>query len=230
MGEANEGGEGGTDRVGDEVGVGKGEGDGCRERTCPHRVSNAGNNHLFSKPWDAWERFGKVKVHGFGVKTGIGFDAYVCNSLIDMVESFKQVFDEMPERNRLCWNVTISRCLRCRRFKEALDVFRGMRCESNEKPDEATVVSTISACTALKNLKLGKKKFMNMLEVNLDSLLELEMHKCGCLKEGRRIFYEMPVKNVFRCTSMVSGSVNCVGLLRQENCLMGMYNTNVLPF
>ncbi|KAB2618703.1 pentatricopeptide repeat-containing protein [Pyrus ussuriensis x Pyrus communis] len=120
-----------------------------KERTCPHRVSNAGNNHLFSKPLDAWERFGKVKVHGFGVKTRIGFDAYVCNSLIDMVESFKHVFDEMPERNRLCWNVTISRCLRCRRFEEALDVFRGMRCESNEKPDEATVVSTISACTAL---------------------------------------------------------------------------------
>ncbi|KAM0974558.1 hypothetical protein ACFX2C_017728 [Malus domestica] len=42
-----------------------------------------------------------------------------------MVESFKQVFDEMSERNRLCWNVTISRYLRCRRFEEALDVFRG---------------------------------------------------------------------------------------------------------
>ncbi|KAM0969480.1 hypothetical protein FF1_017741 [Malus domestica] len=58
-----------------------------------------------------------------------------------MVESFKQVFDEMPERNRLCWNVTILRYLKCRRFEEALDVFWGMRCESNEKPDEATVVS-----------------------------------------------------------------------------------------
>ncbi|KAM1201474.1 hypothetical protein EV1_017505 [Malus domestica] len=69
-----------------------------------------------------------------------------------MVESFKQVFDEMSERNMLCWNITISRYLRCRRFEEALDVFRGMRCESNEKPDEATAVSTISACTALKNL------------------------------------------------------------------------------
>ncbi|TQD97121.1 hypothetical protein C1H46_017210 [Malus baccata] len=106
---------------------------------------------------DAWERFGKVKVHGFVVKTGIGFDVYVCNSLIDMVESFKQVFDEMSERNRLCWNVTISRYLRCSWFEEALDVFRGMRCESNEKPNEATVVSTILACTTLKNLGVGKK-------------------------------------------------------------------------
>ncbi|KAB2618694.1 pentatricopeptide repeat-containing protein [Pyrus ussuriensis x Pyrus communis] len=157
--------------------------EGREERTCPHRVSNAGNNHLFSKPLDAWERFGKVKVHGFGVKTGIGFDAYVCNSLIDMVESFKQVFDEMPERNRLCWNVTISRYLRCRRFEEALDVFRGMQCESNEKPDEATVVSTISACTALKNLELGKKKFMNMLE----RLLFTGCARLAALGQGKSI-------------------------------------------
>ncbi|KAB2623141.1 pentatricopeptide repeat-containing protein [Pyrus ussuriensis x Pyrus communis] len=52
------------------------------------------------------------------------------------------VFDEIPERNRLCWNlnVTISRYVRCRRFEEALDMFRRMSCESNEKPDEATVL------------------------------------------------------------------------------------------
>ncbi|KAM1029134.1 hypothetical protein FF1_041605 [Malus domestica] len=43
------------------------------------------------------------------------------------------------------WNVTILRYVRCRRFEEALDMFRRMSCESNEKPDEATVVTTISA-------------------------------------------------------------------------------------
>ncbi|KAM1466286.1 hypothetical protein ACFX2I_031504 [Malus domestica] len=36
------------------------------------------------------------------------------------------------------WNVTISRYVRCMRFEEALDMFRRMSCESNEKPDEAT--------------------------------------------------------------------------------------------
>ncbi|KAM1835689.1 hypothetical protein ACFX14_017722 [Malus domestica] len=93
-----------------------------------------------------------------------------------MVESFKQVFDEMSERNMLCWNITISRYLRCRRFEEALDVFRGMRCESNEKPDEATAVSTISACTALKNLGVGlvrqEKCFMGMyVQFNYTTIL-----------------------------------------------------------
>ncbi|KAB2618708.1 pentatricopeptide repeat-containing protein [Pyrus ussuriensis x Pyrus communis] len=55
------------------------------------------------------------------------------------------------------WNVTISRYARCRRFEEALDMFRRMSCESNDKPDEATVVTTISAYTASKTLELGKE-------------------------------------------------------------------------
>ncbi|KAB2602762.1 hypothetical protein D8674_003767 [Pyrus ussuriensis x Pyrus communis] len=67
------------------------------------------------------------------------------------------MFDQIPARNRLCWNVTISRYVRCRRFEEALDMFRRMPGESNEKPDEATTVSTISACRALKNLEHGKE-------------------------------------------------------------------------
>ncbi|CAB4288547.1 unnamed protein product [Prunus armeniaca] len=127
-----------------------------------------------------------AEVHGLVVKTGFEFDAYVCNSLIDMytdlgmVRNFKQLFDAMPYRNWLCWNVTISGYVRCRRFEDAFDMFQRMRCESNKKPDETTVVSTLSACTALKNLELG-----------------------------RRIFDEIPSKNVICCTSMVSGYVNC---------------------
>ncbi|KAI5320521.1 PREDICTED: pentatricopeptide repeat-containing [Prunus dulcis] len=45
------------------------------------------------------------------------------------------------------------------RFEDAFDMFQRMRCESNKKPDEATVVSTVSACTALKNLELGRRIF-----------------------------------------------------------------------
>ncbi|RXH94782.1 hypothetical protein DVH24_024466 [Malus domestica] len=61
------------------------------------------------------------------------------------------------------WNVTI-----LRRFEEALDMFRRMSCESNEKPDEATLEQHRKLWSLV-------KKFMNLLEVNLDSLLELEM-------------------------------------------------------
>ncbi|KAB2618705.1 pentatricopeptide repeat-containing protein [Pyrus ussuriensis x Pyrus communis] len=112
----------------------------CRENTCPHRVFQCGKQPFVFKPLDAWERFGNVKVHGFGVKTGIGFDAYVCYSHIDIVESFKQVFDICLRETGFVGTLRSRGILRCRRFEEALDVFRGMRCESNVQSDEATVL------------------------------------------------------------------------------------------
>ncbi|KAE7998811.1 hypothetical protein FH972_003319 [Carpinus fangiana] len=166
---------------------------------------------------EAWEG---AKVHGFVVKTGLEFDTYVCNSLIDMyaelgkVENFQQLFDEMPERDTVSWNVMISGYVRCRRFEDAVNIFQRMRRESNEKPDEATVVSTLSACTALKNLELGKEihsSIGNELEVTIiisNALLDMYA-KCGCLSIARQIFDEMPKKNVICWTSMVSGYVNC---------------------
>ncbi|XP_075641065.1 pentatricopeptide repeat-containing protein At1g31430-like [Castanea sativa] len=166
---------------------------------------------------EAWEG---GKVHGFVLKTGLEFDTYVCNSLMDMyaelgkVENFKKLFDEMPERDRVSWNVMISGYVRRRRFEDAVNVFQQMRRESNEKPDEATVVSTLSACTALKNLELGKKihgyvaNELGFTTVIGNALLDMYA-KCGCLSVARQIFDEMHTKNVICWTSMVSGYVNC---------------------
>ncbi|PON56947.1 Tetratricopeptide-like helical domain containing protein [Parasponia andersonii] len=159
------------------------------------------------------------KVHGFVVKTGLEFDTFVCNSLIDMyaqlgeVVYFTELFEEMPERDSVSWNVTISAYVRCRRFADAVSVFGRMRVESNEKPDEATVVTTLTACTSMKNLELGKE-IHDYVRNNLDFTVRisnalLDMYaKCGLLYVARKIFDEMPTKNVICWTSMVSGYVN----------------------
>ncbi|GFY98306.1 pentatricopeptide repeat (PPR-like) superfamily protein [Actinidia rufa] len=102
------------------------------------------------------------------------------------------VFDEMPEGDSVSWNVLISGYVTCNRFEDAIDVFQRMQWESNAKPNEATFVSTLSACTALKILKLA-----------------------------RQILDAMPMKNVICWTSMVSGYVNCGRLdeAREFNCV-----------
>ncbi|QCD89468.1 structure-specific endonuclease subunit SLX1 [Vigna unguiculata] len=163
------------------------------------------------------------KVHAFVVKTGLAFDAYVGNSLMDMyaelrlVEGFTQVFEEMPERDTVSWNIMISGYVRCKRFQEAVDVYRRMRKESNEKPNEATVVSSLSACTSLRNLELGKEIHDYIVnELDLTTIMGnalLDMYcKCGHVSVAQKIFDTMPVKNVNCWTSMVTGYVTC-GLL-----------------
>ncbi|KAL5737171.1 hypothetical protein ACOSQ2_031959 [Xanthoceras sorbifolium] len=160
------------------------------------------------------------KVHGHVVKTGLEFDTYVCNSIMDMyvllgrIDRVKKLFDEMPERDVVSWNVSISGHVKCRRFEDALNVFRRMKRESNLRPDEATVVSTLSACATLKSLELGQEihRYVSS-ELDFTTIIGnalLDMYcKCGSLSVARKIFDEMPSKNVICWTSMVSGYVNC---------------------
>jgi pentatricopeptide repeat protein len=160
------------------------------------------------------------KVHAFVIKTGLVFDAYVCNSMMDMyadlgrLSCLKQLFDEMHDRDNVSWNIMISGCVRCRRFQEAVEVFQRMRMESNEKPSEATVVSTLTACAALRNLEVGKEihgyiaKELDFTTIMGNALLDMYC-KCGYVSVARGIFDGMTVKNVNCWTSMVTGYVNC---------------------
>ncbi|KAG5575355.1 hypothetical protein H5410_055489 [Solanum commersonii] len=147
---------------------------------------------------------GGEKIHGYVLKSGVLFDNYVGNSVMDMyglfgyVESLNKVFDEMPREIR---------------FQDAVVVYKKMREENDVKPDESTVVSTLSACTALKSLELGKEihgYVVEELEFSLiigNALVDM-YSKCGCLMVAREIFDDIPMKNVICWTSMVSGYVN----------------------
>ena len=160
------------------------------------------------------------KVYGFVVKSGLEFDTYVCNSLMDMyaevgrVQNLRQVFEEMPQRDVVSWNVLISGYVKCRRYEDAVDVFRRMQQHSSLRPNEATVVSTLSACIALKMLELGKEIHRYVREqlgftIKIGNALVDMYCKCGHLSIAREIFNDMPIKTVICWTSMVSGYVNC---------------------
>ncbi|KAF3438173.1 hypothetical protein FNV43_RR20930 [Rhamnella rubrinervis] len=162
------------------------------------------------------------KVHGFVLKTGLHLDTYVCNSLINMyaqlgkVEYFKLLFEEMPERDKVSWNVMITGYVRCRRFEDAVNVFWRMGVESNEKPDEATIVSTLSACTALKNLELGReihdyvRSRLEFTPIISNALLDIMVSgyvNYGELDKARELFERVPTKDVVLWTAMVNGYV-----------------------
>ncbi|KAL0364978.1 UNVERIFIED_CONTAM: Pentatricopeptide repeat-containing protein [Sesamum angustifolium] len=159
------------------------------------------------------------KIHGFALKSGALYDCYVCNSVLDMygelgcVESLGKVFDEMPLRDLISWNVLISGLVKSNRFEDAVGVYRRMTQEASVQPDEATVVTTLSACTVLKSLNLGRKIHeyvstqLGFTMIIGNALLDMYA-KCGCLDIARGIFDAMLEKNVICWTSMVSAYVN----------------------
>ncbi|KAJ8760439.1 hypothetical protein K2173_015106 [Erythroxylum novogranatense] len=157
-------------------------------------------------------------VHGFAVKSGAEFGIFVCNSLMDMyrqlgrIDTMKKLFDEMPDRDIVSWNVLISGYVKSMRFKDAISVFCRMRNDTNLMPDEATVVSTLSACAAVEDLELGKEIHCYLRhQVGLTSIIGnalLDMYcKCGCLTIAREVFEGLPYKNVICWTTIVSGYV-----------------------
>nr|GEW85233.1 pentatricopeptide repeat-containing protein At1g31430 [Tanacetum cinerariifolium] len=175
-------------------------------------------------------RDGKMggKVHGFVLKSGDVFDCYVSNSVMDMYgelglsEDARKVFDEMSERDLVSWNVLISVYVKCKRFEDAVGVYVRMRGDGI-RADEATVVSTLSACVALRDLELGKeihgyvRDEIGFTMIIGNALLDMYC-KCGCLDVAREIFDGLPKKNVICWTSMVSGYVSC-GMLDEARML-----------
>ncbi|RWW87351.1 hypothetical protein BHE74_00003829 [Ensete ventricosum] len=159
------------------------------------------------------------KTHVLIVKSGFQFDPFTRSSLMDVysemghVEMSRTLFDETPEMDVISWNVMIGAYVKCRKFEDAISVYQKMVREG-VKPDEATLVSTLSACSALGNLELGTKLHVRMhkelwFSVTLGNAL-LDMYtKCGPVDGAQRFFDSMPTKNVVSWTSMVSGYVKC---------------------
>ncbi|KAL8531237.1 hypothetical protein ACS0TY_008024 [Phlomoides rotata] len=159
------------------------------------------------------------KIHGYAFKSGDLYDCYVCNSVLDLygelgcVQSLAKVFDEMRVRDLISWNVMISGLVKSRRFEDAIGVYKRMRREASVQPNEATVVSTVSACTSLKNLDIGHEIHeyvsieMGFTMIIGNALLDMYA-KCGCLDIARGIFDAMPEKNVICWTIMISAYVS----------------------
>ncbi|XP_027358996.1 putative pentatricopeptide repeat-containing protein At3g49142 [Abrus precatorius] len=124
----------------------------------------------------------------------------------------RKVFDEIPERNVVFYNVMIRSYVNNHWYNDALLVFRAM-VSNGFSPDNYTFPCVLKACSCSDNLRFGLQLHGAVLKVRLDSNLFvgnglIAMYgKCGCLLEARFILDEMPIRDVVSWNSMVSGYV-----------------------
>lgn len=154
------------------------------------------------------------QVHGVVVKLGLLSDLYVQNSLIRCYgvcgdfSSAGKVFDEMLVRDVVSWNSLISGFMKAGYFDEAIFLFLRMDLE----PSIATLVSVLAACARKGDLCMGRR-IHGMIErrFKLDLVLGnamLDMYvKNGCLFEAKKIFDELPKRDVVSWTIMITGLV-----------------------
>ncbi|XP_043715329.1 pentatricopeptide repeat-containing protein At1g50270 [Telopea speciosissima] len=161
------------------------------------------------------------QIHGQVVKFGLDCDRFVQNSLIScyanggFLDLACQIFGEVPERDSIAWTAMIDGFVKNNRAKEGIEFFMKMRSEG-VRVDEVTIVSVLCAVRMVGDVWLGRwihGFYVESGRVNWDvyvgSALVDMYAKCGCCDDARKVFDEMPRKNVVSWSSLIAGYVQC---------------------
>ncbi|KAG8073622.1 hypothetical protein GUJ93_ZPchr0006g40934 [Zizania palustris] len=118
----------------------------------------------------------------------------------------RMVFDQMPNRDVVSWTAMISAYAKARRPQEALALFDAMPMQ----PDEVTMLSVVSACTALGDLATGERVRQYVDSngfgwmVSLRNALMDMYAKCGSLAEARALFDSMNMRSLASWNTLIS--------------------------
>ncbi|KAG5244730.1 hypothetical protein OIU76_003113 [Salix suchowensis] len=121
------------------------------------------------------------------------------------------LFRQMRKRSVVSWNIMISCLAQTRRNSEALGLFHEML-DWGFKPDEATVVTVLPICARLGAVDVGqwihsyaKSSGIYRDFVAVGNALVDFYNKSGMFETARRVFEEMPRKNVISWNTLISG-------------------------
>lgn len=150
------------------------------------------------------------------------------------VDVARELFDEMPNKNKVSWSVMINGYVQVGLFKEGLDLFNDML-NNGFQPNHSCIVVVLSACGFLGALEQGRwiHAYVDRKKMELDGVLGtalVDMYaKCGCIELAYRVFNEMPFRDVFAFTSLISGLANHGESERAIELLSRMKTEGVKP-
>ncbi|XP_068643890.1 pentatricopeptide repeat-containing protein At3g47530 [Aristolochia californica] len=161
---------------------------------------------------------GARQMHTAILRDGQQYDSLLLTSLMDLYASSGSgkeaciLFDEIPYRDTIAWNVLISCYTRDCRTRDALGLFEAMQAPPHGcEPDDVTCLLIIQACSHLGALRfaeqihsyINKQGYANHLHL-CNSLIDM-YSKCGCLDKAYGVFKEMDMRNVVTWSAVISG-------------------------
>lgn len=124
---------------------------------------------------------------------------------------FSSVVSPPNFKTELSSNDYINSLCKQRLFKEALDAFDLLQQNTNFHIWVGTYAHLLSACSSMRSLEHGRKIHTSILSSRCQPDMILNNHilnmygKCGSLKSARKLFDEMPDRNVVSWTAVIAG-------------------------
>ncbi|KAK2408758.1 pentatricopeptide repeat-containing protein, chloroplastic [Trifolium repens] len=160
------------------------------------------------------------KIHAQIITGGHKKDPFIAAKLIDKyaqlggsnVEHARKVFDNLSERDVFCWNVIIKGYANTGPFAEALNVYDVMRM-SGTTPNRYTYPFVLKACGIERDSVKGQVIHGHAVKYGFDfdlyvgNALVAFYAKCQEIDASRKVFDEMPERDVVSWNSMISGNI-----------------------
>ncbi|KAL5575646.1 hypothetical protein UlMin_017345 [Ulmus minor] len=161
------------------------------------------------------ERLGR-EIHGYAMKTGLGDEVSVYNSLVQMyssvghLEEAEKVFTRMESKDVVSWTAMVSGYDNNAVPEKAVETYKTMELQG-VRPDEITIASVLTACACLGYLDMGVKLHEFAIRTGLISYIIVAntlvnmYSKCKCIDKALEVFHRIPDKNVISWTSIILG-------------------------
>jgi len=156
------------------------------------------------------------KAHAQVVVAGHDKDPFIATKLIDKYALFSnlelacKVFDNLSEPDAFCWNVIIKGYANVGPFGEAFNIYNAMRWRGTS-PNKYTYPFVLKACGAEGASKKGQLIHGHAVKCGLDldlfvanSLIAFYA-KCQEIEASRKVFDEIPQRDIVSWNSMISG-------------------------
>ncbi|KAI5058887.1 hypothetical protein GOP47_0027057 [Adiantum capillus-veneris] len=155
-------------------------------------------------------------LHLLLVETGQESDVMIQNTLVDMyakcgsLEDAQKIFDTLQDRNLVSWSALISGYAANRQGQRALDTLAEMQ-QEGKVANDVIYLSIMRVCVNNGELEQGRLIHDQIIRAELESLplvsnMIIYMYTdCGSLDEGRKVFDNLPVRDVVSWGVMMDG-------------------------
>lgn len=161
----------------------------------------------FSRTSDAQKVFDEMPHQDTITWTSLVRGYAMCGEIVKA----RELFIMMPYQNDVSWAVMIAGYVSMEMYNDALKCFHDMLADDNVRPNEAVLVSVLSACSHLGALDQGKWIHIYMdksgaaQSSNISTSLIDMYAKCGRIDCAKQLFDLTHKRDILTWTSMISG-------------------------